>query len=67
MARLLTADEVTAMLGVSRRTFETMIAKNKAPPHIKIGRLRRWRHPDVEAWVDALAERSAVDQSLVHL
>lgn len=49
-------------LQVSRRTMETMIARGDAPPHLRIGRQRRWRQEDVQSWVDACAtaKRSAL-------
>ena len=55
MDPLLSADEVRAMLRVSRRTFESIVARNEAPPHLLIGRQRRWRQGDVTGWIDSLA------------
>lgn len=56
METLLTADEVRDVLRVSRRTFESMVAKRKVPLFILVGRQRRWRRTDVEAWISTLAE-----------
>jgi excisionase family DNA binding protein len=57
--RLLSAVEVAEMLGVSRRTFETILQRNEGPPFILIGRQRRWRPQDVANWINILATRAA--------
>lgn len=54
--RLLSASDVTQLLGVSRRTFESIVAKRQAPIFILVGRQRRWRPSDVENWIAGLAE-----------
>lgn len=48
---LLTAPEVAAVLAISLRKFEQLIAANDAPVHLRVGRLRRWRASDVQAWI----------------
>jgi excisionase family DNA binding protein len=50
---MLTAQQVAAHLRVSDRKFEQMVHDSDAPPFIRIGRLRRWRPCDVDAWVNA--------------
>lgn len=56
--RLLSAAEITQLLGVSRRTFESIVRRDEAPPCLLIGRQRRWRSQDVVAWLDRLAANS---------
>ena len=52
---LLTVQELAQVLKVSTRTVESMIRLNRAPPFIRIGRARRWRSEDIEAWLSAEA------------
>ena len=52
------------MLGVSRRTFESLVAKRKVPIFIRVGRQRRWRQPDVQNWIAALAETAKSEQEI---
>ena len=52
------------MLGVSRRTFESIVAKKKAPIFILVGRQRRWRQADVQNWIAALAEAAKNEREL---
>ena len=56
--RLLSAPDVAQTLGVSRRTFESIVAKRMAPVFILVGRQRRWRQSDVHDWIAELAERA---------
>lgn len=60
MNQLLTADAVTRFLNVSRRTFESLMSKKEGPPCLLVGRQRRWRSDDVDAWVRARVDESAV-------
>lgn len=48
---LLTATDVAAFLRVSLRTFNRLHLAGEGPPHLRIGRQRRWRRSDVEAWI----------------
>lgn len=56
---LLNADDVTQILGVSKRTFESIVQRNEAPTFFLIGRQRRWRSRDVVSWINALADNAA--------
>ena len=47
---LMTAKEVVRYLQISDRKFQQMLKSGDAPPHSKIGRMRRWRPEVVEAW-----------------
>lgn len=49
---LLDAADVAKHLGISRRTFESLIKKGCAPAYVRIGRQRRWRHEDIEAFLE---------------
>lgn len=48
---LLTIQELAQALKVSTRTLETLIRLNRAPRYIRVGRARRWRSEDIEAWL----------------
>lgn len=52
MEALLDANEVTKLLGVSRRTLEGLLARAEGPAYLNIGRQRRWRPVDVDRWVE---------------
>ena len=52
--RLIGANEVAKRLGLSLRTFETLVAERKAPTYVRIGRIRKWREADITAWIDAM-------------
>ena len=51
MAQLLTATEVATALGVSRAHIYNLL--NRGLPSVKVGRCRRFRMADVDAWLDA--------------
>jgi excisionase family DNA binding protein len=55
---VLTAAEVAQRLKISLRSFEALVQAQRAPPFLRIGRLRRWRAPDVEAWLIEQVPRS---------
>lgn len=46
----MSALEVARLLNVSRRTLETLIKNQEAPPHLLVGSQRRWRAQDVDRW-----------------
>ena len=48
---LLTFSELAEMLRVSRSTAHRMLRDEKLPVWILVGRRRRWRREDVEAWL----------------
>jgi len=49
--RLLTADEVASRLGV-QPSWVNKAARANRIPHICVGRYRRFRWPDIEAWLE---------------
>jgi excisionase family DNA binding protein len=56
---MLTAQQVAALLSLSLRRFEQMVATGQAPRHVRVGRLRRWHQADVKAWMDRLTDDAA--------
>ena len=53
--QLMTADQVAALLGVSRRTFDRLVATGAFPPadYRKSRKLVRWRPSTVVAAIEA--------------
>lgn len=51
METLLDAVAVAKHLKVSKRTLESLIARDMTPPYFYVGRQRRWRQRDIEEWV----------------
>jgi excisionase family DNA binding protein len=49
--RLLTAEEVASRLGV-QTSWVSKAARANRIPHICVGRYRRFRWPDIEAWLE---------------
>ncbi len=49
----LTAAEVSALTGFSRKTLERYRSLRRGPPFLKIGRSVRYRLADVTAWLEA--------------
>ena len=47
---LMTARDVAALLRISLRRLEQLVAEGEAPRFMRIGRLRRWRRDDVMRW-----------------
>lgn len=53
MERLLTADDVTAILGIPKATLYSARSRGGDYPNcIRIGRHLRWRRSDVEAYIE---------------
>lgn len=49
---LYSLNELAALLKISARTLESLILTGAAPPHVRIGRQRRWVHTDVVCWLE---------------
>jgi len=56
-AELLTPDDLCAALKISRRTLARLVACG-LPPAVTVNSRRRYRLPDVEAWLRAREARS---------
>lgn len=56
---LLSAQEMADLLKVSLRKFEQMVKAGDAPPHIRLGRLRRWPVEAVNEWLEERLRESA--------
>ena len=59
---LLDAKSLAGYLKVSTRTLETLLGRGEGPPFLKLGRQRRWRHVDVDAWLQDRAMKSLKPQ-----
>ncbi len=52
MGNLVSTKEFANRLGISVRTLEELIVQCKVPPHIKVGRLRRWHPEQLDKWIN---------------
>lgn len=50
---LMDARKVAALLGISLRTLDTLVARGEAPAFIRIGQARRWRMAEINLWIEA--------------
>jgi excisionase family DNA binding protein len=50
--KLLNAEEVAEMLGVSERTLWRLLSAGKLPNPIRFGRSTRWKSEDIQGWID---------------
>lgn len=57
-ARLLTVDEVAALLGFHRQTVYEKVASGEIP-HIRIGRTVRFDQGELRRWLSDRTERAA--------
>jgi predicted DNA-binding transcriptional regulator AlpA len=51
--RLLRAEELGELLGMSERNVWRLDLSGKLPAPVRIGRAVRWRHNEVQAWLAA--------------
>ncbi len=51
--RLLTPDDVSACLGVPTATLANWRYQGRGPGFVRLGRHVRYRHEDVEHWVES--------------
>jgi excisionase family DNA binding protein len=54
-SRLLSYAEAAAHIGVAPQTLYNMRTAGTAPPAVRIGRLVRYRHADLDEWVNGRA------------
>ena len=60
MTKLLTTEDVTDALGVSRTTVWRLVKAGTLPAPIKLGpQCNRWRESDIEAALEALRPSAA--------
>lgn len=57
-ASLLTSDDLAAYLDKPIKTLDQWAYKRLGPKYLKIGRTRRYRWSDVDAWVDGQAAKT---------
>ena len=53
MKRMLSSSELSEMTQIPERTLDQWAYLRKGPAFVKIGRHRRYRESDVEAWLAA--------------
>lgn len=59
MERLMSIDEVAALLNVSVPTVRWLRQEGRFAPAVRVGRRLVWDPRDVETWVEANRERPA--------
>jgi len=57
---LLAKEDVAQILGVHQRTVDNLVKAGKLPGSINVGRQRRWRKKDIDAWLDAAFQSAEV-------
>lgn len=53
LPRLITADELAAILGLSKRSVWRLVANGEIPEPLRVGGSTRWPLDEIEAWLDA--------------
>ena len=59
---LLTVEQVAATLSVSKRTVWRMLSAGELIKPIRIRGNTRWRHSDLQEWIDADCPRQASNE-----
>ena len=57
--RLLNAVELASALGISPRTLELLVSRGDVPAPLRVGRHRKWRPADVNAWINERASEAS--------
>ena len=60
LSRMLTLDDVAALLSVSRRTIERLIAGGDLPKPVKIGASSRMPEDDVQRYIERQMRKRGV-------
>jgi len=55
MTKLITLNDLTLSLKISKTSIYRRLANGDFPPPIKLGRLSRWRSDDVDNWILSLS------------
>lgn len=50
--QLLKVSDVIAAMGISRSTWQKLVAQNRTPPIVKIGAVQRIRQDAFKTWLD---------------
>jgi len=50
--QLMTVADVISAIGISRSTWQKLVAQKQTPPIVKIGAVQRIRRDAFEAWLD---------------
>ena len=56
--KLLTPEQVSELLGISKRSLYAFLRNNTALPVVRIGRAVRFRSVDVETFIETRAKES---------
>ena len=64
---LVTADQASAMLGVSKAHFYRMHNAGRIPLPVRLGGAVRWRRAELLAWIDAGMPNRQRWQAMQHL
>lgn len=56
---LMTIDDLAEYLVVPKRTVYSWLREGTAPPSRKVGKYRRFRRGDVDAWLDERSDNPA--------
>ncbi len=49
---LITAEELAALLGISKRTVWRLKSEGRLPEPVRLARSVRWRYNEVVEWID---------------
>jgi excisionase family DNA binding protein len=50
--QLMTVTDVISAMGISRSTWQKLVAQKRTPPIVRIGAVQRIRRDAFEAWLD---------------
>ena len=65
MNSLLSAHEVAKYLGISKRSFESLLSRGDGPRFIKIGNLRRWQQEELVHWTLQKMEQQPMESASI--
>ena len=57
--RLVPLDDLADRLGVSTQTIHQMRYRGDGPVAVRIGRTLKFRHADIEAWIESRVESAS--------
>ena len=59
--RLMTVADVISAMGISRSTWQKLVAQKQTPPIVRIGTVQRIRQNAFEAWLDQHEKAAAAN------